>query len=123
MQPCFIDRYYKPAYIINHFLDFLSANAQQGGEAVGDRFGEPDVRHWTSQTDVAKPISSYAIARDFDTATLADNTLVLFFLVLAASAFVILDRAKDALTKEPVFSRLVGPVVESVRCFNFAVAL
>jgi hypothetical protein len=58
--------------------------------------------------------------RDFDAALLADDALVLHALVLAAQAFVVLDRAKDAGAEQAVALRLEGPVVDGLRLFDLA---
>src|SRR6185295_12969986 len=58
---------------------------------------------------------------DLDRALLADDALVLHALVLAAQAFVILDRAEDARAEQTVALRLEGTIVDRFRLFDFAV--
>ena len=57
---------------------------------------------------------------DFDAALFADDALVLHALVLAAQAFVILDRPEDARAEQPVALRLEGTVVDRLRLLDLA---
>src|SRR5208282_6425825 len=56
-----------------------------------------------------------------DRALLADDALVLHPLVLAAQAFVVLDRAKDTRAEQAVALRLEGAVIDGLRLFDLAV--
>ena len=58
--------------------------------------------------------------RDFNAALLADHATVLQALVLAAQAFVVLDRAKDLGAEQAVTLRLEGAVVDGLRLLDFA---
>ncbi len=58
--------------------------------------------------------------RDLDAAAVADHTFVLHAAILAAGAFPILLRTKDALAEEPILFRPVGAVVDRFRLFDFA---
>src|SRR5690606_29411420 len=66
-------------------------------------------------------LATHAAERDFDRALFADDALVLHPLVLAAQAFVILDRAEDARAEQAVALRLEGAVIDGFRLFDFAV--
>jgi hypothetical protein len=79
------------------------------------------VRGWRSQFDVAHALTAHFGQRDFDAALFADHAAVFQALVLAAQAFVILDRAKDLGAEQAVALRLEGTVVDGFRLFNFAV--
>src|SRR5438045_5149420 len=77
-----------------------------------DRRGEFDMAH--------------AVSPDFgkghlDPAFLADDAAILHALVLAAQAFVILDRPKDPSAEQPVALRLERPVVDRLRLLDLAV--
>src|SRR3546814_14940282 len=81
-------------------------------DARRQRFQEPDVRDRRRQFDMAHPLAADLRDRDFDTAFLADDALVFHALVLAAQAFVILDRTEDARTEQAVTLRPERPVVD-----------
>ena len=77
---------------------------------MGNRGGEVDVTH---------ALAANLGERDFDTALLTDNPLVLHALVLAAQALVVLHRAKNLGTEQTVALRLEGPVVDGLRLLHF----
>jgi len=58
---------------------------------------------------------------DFDAALFADHAAMLQALVLAAQAFVILDRAEDLGAEQAVALRLERAIVDGFRLFHFAV--
>src|ERR1700760_2182826 len=70
---------------------------------MGDRRGELDMAH---------ALAANLGERDLDAAFLADDAAELHALVLAAQALIVLDRAEDAGTKQPVPLRLEGAVVD-----------
>src|SRR5579872_5430871 len=57
---------------------------------------------------------------DFDAALFADNTLVLHALVLAAQAFVVLDRAEDSGAKQAITLGLERAVVDRFGLLDLA---
>src|SRR5947209_6617518 len=56
-----------------------------------------------------------------DAAFLADDAAILHPLVLAAQAFVILDRPKDPGAEQPIALRLERPVVDRLRLLDLAI--
>jgi hypothetical protein len=70
---------------------------------------------------VAHALTTHFCQRHFNAALFADDTAVLQALVLAAQAFVVLDRAKDLGAEQAVTLRLEGTVVDGFRLFYFAV--
>src|SRR3546814_7008094 len=70
---------------------------------------------------MAHPLAADLRDRDFDTAFLADDALVFHALVLAAQAFVILDRTEDARTEQAVTLRLERAVVDRLGFLDLAV--
>src|SRR6195952_3926580 len=70
---------------------------------------------------MAHALAPDARQRHFDRALLADDTLVLHALVLAAQAHVVLDRPEDARAEQAVTLRLEGAVVDGLRLLDFAV--
>src|SRR5690606_1219580 len=58
--------------------------------------------------------------RDLDAATIADHALVLHAAILAAGAFPVFFRAKDALAEQPVTLGAIGAIVDRFRLFHFA---
>src|SRR5208337_4568953 len=65
-------------------------------------------------------LAADARQRDFDAAFLADDAFVLHALVLAAQAFVILDRAEDAGAEQPVALRLEGAIIDRLGLLDLA---
>src|SRR3546814_1555319 len=70
---------------------------------------------------MAHPLAADLRDRDFDTAFLADDALVFHALVLAAQAFVILDRTEDARTEQAVTLRLERAGVGRLGLLDLAV--
>src|SRR5262245_49714495 len=70
---------------------------------------------------MAHALAPHAAERHFDRALLADDTLVLHALVLAAQALVVFDRPEDARAEQAVALGLEGPVVDGLRLFDLAV--
>src|SRR6266508_1581103 len=70
---------------------------------------------------MAHALAPHARERDLDRALLADDALVLHPLVLAAQAFVILDRPEDARAEQAVALGLEGAVVDGLRLLDLAV--
>src|SRR5271155_2634107 len=79
------------------------------------------MRHRRGELDMAHALAPHSRQRHFDRALLADDALVLHALVLAAQAFVILDRAEDARAEQAVALRLEGAVIDGLRLFDLAV--
>src|SRR5262247_4082166 len=77
--------------------------------------------HRRGQLDVAHALAPHAREGDLNRALLADDTLVLHALVLAAQAFIVLDRAEDARAEQAITFRLKGAVVDRLRLFDFTV--
>src|SRR3546814_18048301 len=71
--------------------------------------------------DMPHPLAADLGNRDLDTAFFADDALVFHALVLAAQAFIVLDRAKDARAEQAVPLRLAGAVVDRLRLLDLAV--
>jgi len=69
---------------------------------------------------MAHPLTAHLGYGDFNAAFLADDAFVLHPLVLAAQAFVILHRTKDARAEQPVTLGLEGPIVDRLGLFDLA---
>jgi hypothetical protein len=78
------------------------------------------MRAGRGQVDVAHALATHLGQRDFNAALLADHAAVLQALVLAAQAFVVLDRAKDLGAEQAVALGLEGTVVDGFRLLHFA---
>jgi hypothetical protein len=72
------------------------------------------------QIDVAHALAAHLGLRDFNAAFLADHAAVLEALVLAAQAFVVLDRAEDLGAEQAVALGLEGAVVDGLGLLHFA---
>src|SRR5215831_19264508 len=73
------------------------------------------------ELDVTHTVTPHFRQRDLDAAFFTNDAAILHTLVLAAQAFVILDRAKDASAKQPVTFGFERPIVDSLRLFDLAV--
>src|SRR6187200_330858 len=78
------------------------------------------MRNRRGQFDMAHALAPDLRERDLDTAFLADDAAIFHALVLAAQALVILDRAEDASTEQPVPLRLEGTIVDRLRLLDLA---
>jgi hypothetical protein len=79
------------------------------------------MRNRSGKLDVAHALAAHAAQRDFHAALFADDALVLHPLVLAAQAFVVLDRTEDARAEKAVTLRLERAVVDRFRLLDLAV--
>src|SRR5579862_5173066 len=79
------------------------------------------MRHRRGQLDVAHAVAPHLGQGDLDAAFLADDAAILHPLILAAQAFVVLDRAEDAGAEQPVALRLEGAVVDGLGLLDLAV--
>ena len=75
--------------------------------------------HWHNELDVSATLTAYLLLRHLNTASVANDTLVTDALVLAAVAFVVLDRSEDALAEQTVAFGL-GGAGSTCFCTSFA---
>src|SRR5262249_55737398 len=94
---------------------------KQKADAGRQRLQEPDVGDGRCEFDVTHALAPDARQRHLDRALLADDTLVLHPLVLAAQALIILDGPEDARAKQTVALGLEGAIVDGLRLFDLAV--
>ena len=105
---------------IENALEILQRHVEQKADARRQRFQEPDMRHGSGERNMAHPLAPHARQRHFDTAFFADDTLVLHPLVLAAQAFVILDRTEDARAEQAVAFGLERAIIDRLRLLDLA---
>ena len=105
---------------VQHPLDVLQRHVEHHGDAAGQRLQEPDVGDRRGQLDMAHALAPHAREGDLDAALFADDALVLHALVLAAQAFVVLGRAKDAGAEQAVALGLERAVVDGLRLLDLA---
>ena len=108
------------AFEIEHALELLELHVEQQADAARKRLQEPDVSDRRGQLDMAHALAADLRNGDFDAALFADDALVLHALVLAAQAFVILDRAEDARAEQAVTLGLERAVVDGLRLLDLA---
>ena len=75
------------------------------------------MRNRTGQLDVRHALTSDLGQRDLGTAFFADHATMLHALVLAAQAFVVLNRTKNGCAEQTIAFRLKSPVVDGLRLF------
>src|SRR3974390_2255770 len=73
------------------------------------------------QLDMPHALSPHAREGDFHRALFADDALVLHALVLAAQAFIVLDRAEDARAEQAIALGLERAIVDGLRLFDLTV--
>jgi hypothetical protein len=106
---------------IQDAFQIAQRHVQHQADARGQRLEEPDVRDGRGQLDVAHPLAADLLQRDFDAAFLADDAAILHALVLAAQAFVVLDRTEDARAEKTVTFGLERAVVDGLGLLDLAV--
>ena len=107
---------------IQDLVQLTGADVQHQADAAGNALEIPDVRDRRGQLDVAHALTADLGAGDLDAALVADLTLVADALILAAVAFPVLGRSKNALAVQAVALRLQGAVVDGLRLLDLAVA-
>src|SRR3546814_4433907 len=110
----------RTGFEIEDALELLQLHVEQQADARRQRLQEPDVRDRRGELDMAHALAAYFRDRDFDTAFLADDALVFHALILAAQAFIILDRTKDARAEQAVTFGLERAVVDGFGLLDFA---
>src|ERR1700760_1201403 len=78
------------------------------------------MRDGRGERDVAHAVAPHARQRDLDAALLADDALIFHALVLAAQAFVILDRTEDARAEQAVALGLERAIVDRLGLLDLA---
>ena len=99
---------------IEDLFEVLDREVHDQADAARGGFEEPDMGHGRGQLDVAHPFPPDLALGHFDAAALADDAAVFHPFVLAAEAFVIVDRAENLGAEEAVFFRLERPVVDGL---------
>lgn len=75
----------------------------------------------SSKLDVPSTLAANLRCRDFDTATLTDDTLVSDTLVFATSTFIVLARSEYLLTEESSTFRALCTIVDGLRDEYFTI--
>ena len=101
-------------------LELLQLHVEQQADAARQRLQEPDVGDRRGQLDMAHALAADLRDGHFDAALFADDALVLHALVLAAQAFVILDRTEDARAEQAVTLGLERAVVDGLGLLDLA---
>ena len=104
---------------VQHALDVAQRHVQHQAQARRQGLQEPDVSAGSGQIDVTHAFATHLGLCDFNAALLADHTAVLEALVLAAQAFVVLDRAKDLGAEQTITLGLESTVVDRFRLLHF----
>ena len=107
---------------VEHLVQLAGTDVQHQANAAGNALEIPDVRNGCSQLNVAHALAADLSAGNFDTALIADLALIADALILAAVAFPVLGRSKNALAVQAVALRLQGAVVDGLRLLDLAVA-
>src|SRR5690606_5649832 len=105
---------------VQHALELLELHVEQQADARRQRLQEPDVRDRRGELDMAHALAADLGHRDFDAAFFADDALVFHALILAAQAFIILDRTEDARAEQAVTLGLERAVVDRFGLLDLA---
>ncbi len=106
---------------VENALYILQRHVEQRRNARRKRLQEPDVGNGSGELDVAHALTANARQRNFDAALFADDALVLHALVLAAQAFVVLDRSEDAGAEQTIAFRLERTIVDRFRLLDLTI--
>ena len=106
--------------IIDYGVQLLCRHSEQISNLIGQAAEIPDVSYGHYQLNVSAALATHLLLGDFDTATVAHDTLIADTLVLAAVALVVLGRTKDALAEQAVALGLISAVVDGLRLQNLA---
>src|SRR6185369_10286805 len=96
-------------------------HAEQASDHGGQALEEPDVDDGHGQFDVAHALAAHLAVRHFHAATVADHAAIADALVLAAGAFPVLHRSKNAFAEQAVLLRFEGAVVDGLGLGDFAI--
>ena len=102
-------------------LDVAQRHVQQQPHARRQRLQVPDMRDRARELDVSHALATNFRQGDLDAALLADDAPMLQALVLAAQAFVVLDRPEDLCAKQSVALGLERTVVDGLRLLDLAI--
>ena len=97
---------------VQHLLHVLGGHVERKRNARRHALEIPNVGDGRGELDVSHPLASDVGASDLDAALVADDALVAYALVFAAMALPVLGRTEDSLAEQPVFLRLLRPVVD-----------
>src|SRR6185437_3067393 len=105
---------------VDDFLDVAGLHVQQRAQSARQRLEEPDMNDRGGKIDMPHALAAHAAVSHLDTATIADDALVLRALVLAAGAFPVALGAEDALAEQAVLFGAVGTVVDGLGLLHLA---
>ena len=106
---------------VEHPLEIAERHVEDDADPRRHRLQQPDMGDRRSQLDMAHALAPNLALDHLDAAFLADDAAILHPLVLAAQAFVVLDRAEDAGTEQAVALGLERPIVDRFRLLDLAV--
>ena len=105
---------------VEDLFQLLQRHVEHQARAARQRLHQPDMGNRGGELDVAHPLAPHLLQRNLDAAFLADDALELHALVLAAQAFVILDRPENAGAEQAIALRLERAVVDRLRLLDLA---
>ena len=73
------------------------------------------MRYGSSQFDMSHTLTAYISLGNFNTASVTDNTLITYLLILTAVTFPVLAGTKYLLTEQTVLLRLKRSVINRLR--------
>ena len=100
--------------VIDHALKLATGKVEHETDARRHALVKPDVGNRHCKVDVTHALAAHATQRDLDTATVADNILVLDTLVLSAGAFPIPGGTENTFAEQTTLFRLEGPIVDGL---------
>ena len=108
------------ALIVYDGLELLGGDTEQIAHLAWQGAEVPDMSHRNLEVDMAATLAAHLLLGHLYTATVANGTLIADALVFTAITFIVLDGAKDFLTKEAIALRLVSTIVDGLRLGDFA---
>ena len=107
---------------VNNLLEVLRRQIKQVTQTRRNALEVPNMRHRSSQLDVAHTFTANLRTGHLNATTLTNNALETDTLVLTARALPVTRRTENLLTKQAILLRLECAVVNGLRLLNLAVA-
>ncbi len=108
--------------VIEYGTERSDGNVEEKAHPARHRPVEPDMGNRRCQFDMTHALATNLEMGDFDTAAVADDTLVPDGFEFAAVAFPLFRRAEDSFAEEAVLFRPEGAVIDGLGFFHLAVA-
>ena len=108
-------------FVIDDLVEFLGRDVEECTNLVGQGAEEPNVGNGDHKFDVTHTLTADLLLGNFNTATVADNTLVADTFIFATVALPVARGAEDTLAEQAITFGLVGAIVYGFRLGHLAI--